>query len=222
MKSKLLSVILAGTIFSAHANAELSTNIGVTSNYIFRGVTQSANDAAISGGINYNHTSGFYAGIWLSSIDFGSDGQQKNGTETDYFLGYTNTIGAVSYDIGYALFAYPTTGFEDSNFGEAYFNGSYADFNFGLAYTVYSQVEKGQPFDSGDLYYSIGYNLSLPEEFNLGLTYGYYTFDADSDLDYGHFQADISKGEFTLTISKADEEAGDDDTIFAVSWVKTF
>ena len=42
-------------------------NIGVTTDYIFRGVTQSQHKPAVSGGLDYTHSSGLYAGTWLSN-----------------------------------------------------------------------------------------------------------------------------------------------------------
>lgn len=218
-KTSLAIAVLAATSgFSQMANAAVEANIGATSNYIWRGVSQSSDGVSVSGGLDYSHESGFYAGTWIGAIDFGSG----NGTENDYYFGYGGEAGKLGYDIGYIYYAYPESGFEDSNFGEIYLNGSYDSFGFGIAYTVNSQVSEGALFDTGDIYYNISYGFDLPEEYSLGLTYGYYNFDAGSDSDYGHFQLDLSKGDFTFTLSKADEESGDDDTKFVVSWGTTF
>ena len=48
----------------------ISANIGVVSNYIWRGVTQTGDQAAVQGGLDYSHESGFYAGTWASNVDF--------------------------------------------------------------------------------------------------------------------------------------------------------
>ncbi|MGB5832339.1 MAG: TorF family putative porin [Thiohalocapsa sp.] len=47
-----------------------SANIGAVSNYIWRGVTQTGDQAAIQGGLDVAHESGFYAGTWISNVDF--------------------------------------------------------------------------------------------------------------------------------------------------------
>jgi uncharacterized protein (TIGR02001 family) len=47
-----------------------SANIGAVSNYIWRGVTQTGDQAAVQGGIDVAHASGFYAGTWASNIDW--------------------------------------------------------------------------------------------------------------------------------------------------------
>ncbi|MCU7553322.1 TorF family putative porin [Alteromonas sp. ASW11-19] len=213
-----LALVIASTAGLGQAQAAVEANIGVTSNYLWRGVTQSMNDPSVSGGLDYSHESGFYAGTWIGTIDWGNG----SGTENDYYLGYSGMSGDFGYDVGYIHYVYPATGYENSDFGEVYFNGSYMGLGFGVAYTVASDVADGSLYDSGDIYYNVSYGWDLPEEFGLSMTYGYYDFDAGDDSDYGHFQADLSKGDFTLTVSKAQQESGDDDTKFVVSWGTTF
>jgi len=218
-KTTTALAVFAAIASSAPAFAEIEANFGVTSNYVWRGVSQTGNDPSISGGLDYSHESGFYAGTWIGTIDFGNGG----GTENDYYLGYGGeTEGGFGYDVGYIYYNYPASGFEDSDFGEVYFNGSYGAFGFGLAYTVNSEVSEGSLFDTGDMFYSASYGFDLPEEYSLGLTVGYYDFDAGSDGDYSYFQADLSKGDFTLSVSKAEEDSGDDDTKIFVSWGMSF
>ena len=218
LKMSALAVAIVAASGLSQAQAAVEANIGVTSNYLWRGVTQSMNDPSISGGVDYSHESGFYAGTWIGTIDWGPGGA----TENDYYLGYSGESGDFGYDVGYIYYNYPATGYEDSDFGEVYFNGSYMGFGFGVAYTVNSQVADGSLFDTGDIYYNVSYGWDLPNEFALGVTYGYYDFDLGSDSDYGHYQLDLSKGDFTLTVSKADDESGDDDTKFVVSWGTSF
>ena len=92
-----------------------------------------------------------------------------------------------------------------------------------MAYTINSEADNDAPFGTGDLYYNVSYGFDLPNEFALGLTYGYYDFDTPtSESDYGHFQVDLSKGDFTFSLSQADKESGSDDTNFVVSWGTSF
>jgi hypothetical protein len=49
-----------------------------------------------------------------------------------------------------------------------------------------------------------------------------YTFDADEFDSYSHIQADISKGDFAFSISKATDDSGDDDIKFVASWSTSF
>ncbi|KXI29195.1 TorF family putative porin [Paraglaciecola hydrolytica] len=227
MKTLKLSVIAAAVLttagFSQLAQAEVSANFGATSNYLWRGVTQSGNAPSLSGGLDYAGESGVYAGTWVGTIDWSGDDSDTKGAEVDLYLGYGGEAGDFAYDVGYIYYYYPSTGYEDSNFGELYFNGSVGAFGFGVAYTINSEADNDAPFGTGDLYYNVSYGFELPNEFGLGLTYGYYDFDTPtSESDYGHFQIDVTKGDFTFTVSKADEESGSDDTNFAVSWGASF
>lgn len=219
----IAAAVLAASGVSQMANAEVSANFAATSNYLWRGVTQSGNAPSLSGGLDYSDESGIYAGTWVGTIDWTDETSDAKGAEVDFYLGYSGEAGEFGYDAGYIYYYYPATGYEDSNFGELYFNGSFGAFGFGVAYTVNSDADDDVPFGTGDLYYNVSYGFDLPNEFALGLTYGYYDFDTPtSDPDYGHFQVDLTKGDFTFSISKADEESGSDDTNFALSWGTSF
>ena len=66
----ILSGLISAPALAADAPASPHTvafNVGVTTDYIFRGITQTQHDPAISGGVDYSHASGFYAGAWLSN-----------------------------------------------------------------------------------------------------------------------------------------------------------
>ena len=86
-------------------------NIGLYSQYVFRGLTQTGENAAIQGGVDYAHSSGFYAGAWASNIswleDFGS--YNRSSLELDLYGGYANTIGdtGVGYNVGLLQYVYP-------------------------------------------------------------------------------------------------------------------
>jgi hypothetical protein len=50
-------------------SAGISGNITLTSDYIWRGVSQTTGDPALQGGVAYSHENGFYAGVWGSNVD---------------------------------------------------------------------------------------------------------------------------------------------------------
>ncbi len=95
---------------------------GVTgvSQYRFRGVSLSNEDPAIQGTINLNHSSGFYAGAWASSLDgFGELGGSN--LELDLYAGYGREIGGgVKVDGGLLYYAYPGSTGGDFEFFEPY------------------------------------------------------------------------------------------------------
>jgi len=77
----------------------LSGNVGVMSNYIYRGMTQTNDN--VKAGVNafYN---GFYAGVTVLTVDFSTD----DDFEIDYFGGYTNSLGIFTYDVNVFITSY--------------------------------------------------------------------------------------------------------------------
>ena len=103
IKTKMLlaGALLASTsVVATVAQAGTTGNIGATSNYIWRGVTQSNDQAAVSGGVDWDHDSGAYAGGWTSSLGGGQ-------YELDVYGGYAFDTGAFSHDVGGIFYLYP-------------------------------------------------------------------------------------------------------------------
>ena len=118
MKKSIVSVALSTLIASsalvstsASAVEGLSANVGLTSNYLWRGVSQTDDGAAISGGIDYAADSGFYVGTWASNVDFGDDASY----ELDFYAGFSGELpDGFGYDVGYIYYAYPDSAESDS------------------------------------------------------------------------------------------------------------
>jgi uncharacterized protein (TIGR02001 family) len=105
-------VLLASTTI---AQAEITGNVAVVSDYNWRGITQTSGDPALQGGIDYAHESGFYLGAWGSNVDFG-DCCDEN-IEVDLYAGFRGGD-AVTWDIGFIYYLYP--GAEDIDYPEIY------------------------------------------------------------------------------------------------------
>jgi len=230
MKPLTLGTLVASSLLaSGIASAELTGNVGLTSNYIWRGVTQSDDGPAAQGGVDYSHASGFYAGTWLSNVDFG-DGTDANEYEHDLYLGYAGEAGAFGYDVGVFHYMYPLA--DDADFTELGLSGSYENFSAGVAYTFNSDIQEGSGsmFAEGDLYYFVSAGFDLPNDFGLGLTLGSYAFDEDSagnELDYTHYQVALSKADLTFALDQNDLDGSMsgkalDDPRFSVSWGMEF
>lgn len=206
-------VVLMGLVNLSHAASPLTGNIGLTSNYIWRGVTQAADEAAISGGIDYAHDSGFYAGTWVSSIGSGAGGY-----EHDLYAGYGFKAGPVDLDAGYINYRYPV-GNANQDFSELYINGTFKMLRFGAAYTV----DKDAAGPDNDLYLYIGADFELAKGLNLALLYGDYDFDNDAaNTDYSHIHVSLSKDDFTFAIDDNDIPGDLGDTRISVSYTKSF
>jgi len=87
-------------------------NVGLFSQYIFRGLTQTNEELALQGGMDYSHASGFYVGTWGSNISWLHHfGTYSGGgsLELDIYGGYKGTIGKTDfgYDVGLLYYWYP-------------------------------------------------------------------------------------------------------------------
>ncbi|WP_140985316.1 TorF family putative porin [Asticcacaulis tiandongensis] len=103
MKKLLLAATAVTALFAAGAaSAEVSYNVALTSDYVFRGISQSDENVALQGGIDWNKDL-FYAGAWASTVDFGTDADY----EVDLYAGIKPTAGNFSFDFGVIYYAYP-------------------------------------------------------------------------------------------------------------------
>ncbi len=116
MKRKLLnSLILAALAVPAVAMADtapaspFSGNISLTTNYVFRGISQTGGKPAIQGGYDYVNPNGAYVGTWGSNISWISDAGVATGAslELDTYAGYRNSFATdYSYDVGFLRYNY--------------------------------------------------------------------------------------------------------------------
>lgn len=165
---------LASTSASSHA-VELSGDITFTSDYAFRGISQTDEAPAIQGGLTLSDESGFYVSVWGSSVDFGGQGT----LEFDVMLGWSGALNEDwSVDVGVMRYGYPNTEFAGSNFYELYGSLSYEDFTFGLAYSDDYYANAGTYF-----YLYGGYSYALTDNLALDLHVGQNEYD-DSAASY--------------------------------------
>jgi len=96
---------------SAHT---VTANVGFTTDYIFRGISQTSGNPAVQGGIDYAHASGLYAGVWGSNISWISDFNAgvSSSLELDTYFGFRNSLADdFSYDIGFVRYNYPASNY---------------------------------------------------------------------------------------------------------------
>ena len=241
-KQMMLVAGLALATAGTPAMAELSANIAATSNYIWRGVTQSNDRAAIQGGVDWNDKQGWYVGTWMSNVDFTNFGGNSE-FELDLYGGYGQQINDDwSWDAGLIYYAYPLG--TDVNFLEIYGSATWKWLNFGLNYTLTGDPPSPNPFRSGDIYYFASAEAPLQGDWAVGATIGVYDFDdlsssstaPDGSLvfgDYAHLQLSGTKstqnmGDFTIAVDFNDLDGNDDfgkdvsDPRIWVSWGTTF
>lgn len=204
MKKLLLALALSAG-FVASAQAQLTGNLGLTSDYRFRGVSQTQNAPAVQGGIDYAHKSGFYVGNWNSSV---SSQLYTNGAgvESDLYAGFKKDIyKGIIIDIGSYNYFYPratTSAATGSNFDtyEAFAGVGYKD----MISAKYSQTLGNGYFGianaRGTSYTQVDGKLPVPVIKNLAVVahYGRTSVANNSDLSYN----DINAG-FVYTLPKA-------------------
>ena len=89
----------------------LAYNIGGTTDYRFRGISQSSFKPAVQGGIDFSHKSGAYAGVWASNVNWIKDyiGATDGSLEVDFFGGYKGELAKdLSFDVGVIAYVYPS------------------------------------------------------------------------------------------------------------------
>lgn len=216
--SIVLATAVVTTLTSGIAAADLTANAGVFSNYIWRGVTQTADAAAGQGGIDWSDKSGLYVGTWVSTI--------AGGHELDVYAGFSGEAGQVGYDLGVITYQYPLS--PNINFTELYASATASIVTVGLAYTIdAASGNKDAPFDSGDIYLSGSVDLPAGKS-DLSLYAGTYMFDADGNagvgsVDYSHLGASIGKDGFTFAVDKNDIDGGNADNVrFTASYSVDF
>ncbi|MFM1885569.1 MAG: hypothetical protein RL026_726 [Pseudomonadota bacterium] len=188
-------ILLAGALlaFAGAASAEVSVTAALTSDYDFRGITQTAEDPAFSLSLNYAHDSGFYAGLWGSNVEFGPGDPS---IEIDAFAGFSGGDAEESfgYDIGAVYYTYQ--GLSEANTPEIYagiskgwFAGKlWYSWDFGgvgdSAYYVETNGTWGLPSDFSLLAH-VGYSGgSYWDNANGG---GYFDYSVGVSRSFGNF-----------------------------------
>ena len=217
-----LSILAAVPVAMAEGpldKGNFSANVAYTTDYVYRGISLSDDNAAVSGGFDWGHK-GFYLGTWGSSISPVAD----ETVEIDFYGGYGNEFKGISYSIDLLYYYYPGDS-GDLDFFE--FGGSLGyTWDVALKPTLGFSImhsEDGFAETDSETYYKHTLGLSLPAEFGFNFTYGYQAFDADEPnaIDgtpigingYNHWGVDISRSlsifDFTLGYSDTDGNGED-------------
>jgi uncharacterized protein (TIGR02001 family) len=103
-----------------------SVNLGATTDYVFRGFSQSDEKLAVQGGADLTYGI-LYAGIWSSMVDFGNNDaaapEKYVNAEVDFYAGIKPVWGPLNFDFGVIYYAYPGNNqnkpvFDDPNYVE--------------------------------------------------------------------------------------------------------
>ncbi len=107
MKKVIGLAMLASAATVGVASAEVTASVTLTSDYVFRGLSQTDGGAAIQGSFDWSNDT-FYAGVWGSNVNFGATNfTELASMELDAYVGWTPTTGPVNWDLGVVGYFYP-------------------------------------------------------------------------------------------------------------------
>ena len=190
MNKRFVTLLGSGllAVAASTANADgMSANVGLTTDYVWRGITQTNEAPAIQGGFDYNDPSGFYVGTWESNIAFAGS------LESDWYGGYNGKVNDdLSYSAGVIYYYYAKQGpGPNVSFTEVNASLTYKGLTGGVSYSNNFTGETGKA-----TYYNLAYDLGLPNDFGLNFHYGYQAVKDNVALgvpDYSDYSIGLSK-----------------------------
>ncbi len=194
---------------SAHT---VTSNVSLFSDYLYRGISQTGAKPAIQGGFDYAHSSGFYAGVWGSSISWISDGALASnaGLELDTYFGFKNSFaGDFSYDVGFLRYNYPAGTYVNpipANFAKADTDEIYGALVYKWLTLKYS-YSLGDTFAvsqaSGTSYLDLSASYPIADTgITLGAHYGKQSYKGTSTSNLVAAGADPSYSDYKLSVTK--------------------
>ncbi len=178
-------------------------NLGLVTDYRFRGISQTFKEPAIQGGVDYSHASGFYAGNWDSNVNSGA-GYPGGSIEMDFYGGWKQSWGDWGLDLGTIYYYYPGTDANATNFPanpkngkvhtgnvhnwELYIAGSWKWISLKYSHAVSDYFSL--PDTKGSNY------LDLSGTYDLGNGWGIVGHVGSFHLDNWHVGTDATKGSY--------------------------
>jgi len=199
MRAACLLMLATSTMHIAHAQEakpdnEISYNAALTTDYRYRGLSQTRLDPALQGGADFvNNPTGLYVGTWLSTIKWTKDLGGDGNVEWDVYGGKKGTFNdLLSYDVGGLYYFYPKNELHPSaNTFELY-----GQLGIGPAYVKYSHATTnlfGTADSKGSGYLDVGANIDLTEGFTLNLHAGHQRVKNNSAFSYDDFKIGLTK-----------------------------
>ncbi|MFT5712046.1 MAG: hypothetical protein ACI9DQ_000448, partial [Glaciecola sp.] len=139
-RAAIAATILTATLASQSAIAGWSANIGLVSDYHFRGIQQTES-ASTSAGVDYAADSGFYVGAWTAEVE--------DGLEVDLYGGYGVELeSGLTLDANFVSYQY--TGDFDSAYNEIGVSAGYGLFSVGYVQGKWDGVVGNENATEGD------------------------------------------------------------------------
>lgn len=199
----LVSVAVTALPVTASFATESSANVAITSNYVFRGQTQTDDGAAIQGGydIRQAEDKGWYAGVWGSNVD--------KGVEIDLYGGWKGIFGdqnKMGYDVGAIFYKYTDSKFSP-DITEIYGGMSYE--------TAYAKLFMGNGSGiSSYTYIDLGASFVVMQDIDLDLHYGRLSSNGGSNDVSAGLSMDVKGYDLGLGLTYEDQGSKNDIEFF--------
>lgn len=202
MQRLILAAIIAGAA-SPVAAASLTSTATATSDYLLDGVSQTQDGAALQASLDAVWESGFYAGVWMSSLDFGPGDPAE--AEVDFYGGYAHRLGnGITLDAGVTRYTYAGApgGYD------------YTEFYFGLVFPNGIRVKAWRVDDDllGGIWRAKGnHSIALGHDFSLELEATRVEYSNEGMSDFWHGQIGVSRplGRFKAYLGYSDTSLDD-------------
>jgi uncharacterized protein (TIGR02001 family) len=179
----------------------LTGNIGLFSEYRFRGIDQTFGQPALQGGFDYAHSSGFYVGNWNSNVNQGA-GFAGSNLEMDFYGVWKKSFGDFGLDIGAIYYYYPGSdasflvnngeaGDGKVNNKEVYIGGSWKFLSLKYFHSVDDYFS--MPGSKNSSYIDLGFTYDLGSGWGVNAHYGMLKFKNVTDGDYSDWKLGVTK-----------------------------
>ena len=215
-----VAVALAAVAAPTIVSAQVSYNVGATTDYRYRGISQTRLKPAVQGGVDYA-AGAFYVGAWASTVKWIKDGGGDASYELDVYGGYKGEAAGIAYDVGVLRYLYPgsslpvnpdtTEVYAALTYGPATLKYSHAVTNlFGfsdsknsgyidlsatfdvMGFAVTPHIGRQTVKNNGDFTYT-DYSVTVAKEVIKGLTISAALVDTDTDAYVGPNNKDLGK-----------------------------
>jgi uncharacterized protein (TIGR02001 family) len=195
---------------------EVTYNAAVTSDYRYRGISQTRLKPAVQGGADYvNNPTGLYVGTWLSTIKWTKDAGGDGSIEWDIYAGKRGNVSAdVTYDIGVLTYVYPSNGLDNvPGFVSANTTELYGQLGYGPAYIKYSHAVTnlfGFVDSKNSGYVDLGANVEVATGTVLNLHVGHQEVEHNGAASYTDWKVGVTRdfGVVTGALAVIGNDAG--------------
>lgn len=195
MKVHQIALAAATLVLSGAAMAQakapepdftLSANVGVVSDYRYRGISQTRLKPALQGGADLAHKSGFYLGVWASSIKWIKDAGGGSSAEVDVYGGYKFSAGPIGMDVGVLAYVYDANRLNpNAETQEIYVAGSYGPATLKYSHSVSNLFGFANSKNSG--YLDLSATFDLGNGWSVVPHIGHQTVKRNGNFSYTDF-----------------------------------